>query len=263
MTRLGGFGQPGFAASNPTTENQILWGYGSVNGLAMLDNAVISGAARDSGASPTTILRAGLVLGKITSSGFLTNYDPAATDGSQVAVAILAVELRAQDFDANNADRVAPVYVAGPVIAGNLYGLDQYSRGHLSRQFIFDDDPMGNMTNYPKTVAKTTAYTVTAADRGTIFTNLGASGSVTFTLPTLTRGFYAKFYCEVDQSIVVAAAVGDTIVAFNDIAADSVALSTANEKVGSSITIWSNADGTKWLSEVALGAETATPVIAT
>lgn len=263
MTRLGGFAQPGFGISNPTVEASVLAGYASINGLSIVDSAVISGAARDSTNTTTTILRAGLVLGKITATGFLTNYDPAATDGSQVAVAILAVELRAQDFDATNATRVAPVYIGGFVQAAQCRGLDVYSRGHLSRQFLFDDDLVGNVTAFPKVVAKTAAYSVVAADRGSIFTNQGASGSVTLTLPAIARGFYAKFYCEADQTFIVAAVTGDTIVAFNDAAADSVSIGTASEKVGTSVTIYSNADGTKWLSEVCLAAETVTPIIAT
>lgn len=231
--------------------------------MAIYKSGVVSGAARDSTNTPTTVLRAGLVVGIITASGKFTNYDAAATDGSQFAVGVLAVELRAQDFDATNADRSAPILVGGPVRAGRLLGLDQYSRAQLERQFLFDDDLVGNRHPYPRVVAKTTSYTVTAADRGTLFTNQGAAGAVTFTLPTIARGLYYSFFVEADQNVIVASAVGDIMVVFNDATADSVAFQTAGEKIGSSVTVFANADGTKWLAEVHLAAETVTPTIAT
>jgi hypothetical protein len=42
-------------------------------------------------------------------------------------------------------------------------------------------------------VAKTAAYTVKALETGTIFTNAGATGSITFTLPTPAAGMRFTF----------------------------------------------------------------------
>lgn len=41
--------------------------------------------------------------------------------------------------------------------------------------------------------AKTADYTVTEADNGKLFTNAGASGAVTFSLPPATEGLNFKF----------------------------------------------------------------------
>lgn len=112
--------------------------------------------------------------------------------------------------------------------------------------------------------AKTASYTCLESDCGNLFTTTGASGAVTFTLPTAAAGnagLWYEFFNTVDQTMTVAAATGDTMVVFNDAAADSIALSTASEKIGTGIRVIS--DGSKWLVFVSLGIETATPVVAT
>lgn len=265
MTRMGGFGVAGVGAIAQTSEREILWGGDAAKGqtLFAVNPACISGAARDSTNTPTTHLRKGLVLGKITASGKYAQYDPTATDGTQVAVAVLYYDLKATDYDANNADRNCTILLGGPVIASQLVGLDQNARAQLAPRFIFDDDIYGNKNAYPIVEAKTADYTVVSGDRGKIFTNEGAAGAVNFTLPTIAKGFYARFFVEANQNLTVTAATGDTMVVFNDAAADSIAFSTASEKIGSAIEVHANASGTKWLVFVFLGSETATPTIAT
>lgn len=263
MTRLGGFGTPGVGALVTTVEAELLWGGDQGKGIAVYKSIVMDGTARDSGASPTTVLRPGLVLGKITATGQYKEYDPTATDGSQVARAILPIELRMQDFNATNADRVVPALVAGCVKATPLNGLDVYARAHLQRQFLFDDDLLGNVNPFPIVEAKTASYTVVAADNNKIFTTQGAMGAVTFTLPTIARGLRFRFFNEADQNMIVESVVADTMVVFNDDAADSIAFQTTSEKIGGSIEVVANADATKWLVFVNLGAETQTPTIVT
>lgn len=92
--------------------------------------------------------------------------------------------------------------------------------------------------------AKTAAYTVTAAENGTTFTNRGASGAVTFTLPAPFTNARYRFVGHADQTITVAADVVDTLVTKNDAAADSLAMSTIGEKIGGVIEVFS--DGTSW-----------------
>lgn len=80
-------------------------------------------------------------------------------------------------------------------------------------------------------VNRTAAYTIQPPrDRaGTTFTNAGASGSVTFTLPTPGKGVHGwwyRFIAIAAQTIVVAAPVADTLIAHNDATADSVQSST-------------------------------------
>lgn len=110
-------------------------------------------------------------------------------------------------------------------------------------------------------VAKTANYTCTEADNGTIFTDRGASGVVTFTLPAVatSEGLEYRFFA-ISGNLKVAGPA-DTLVVFNDAAADSIAFSTANEVIGAGLT--AVCDGTSWLIFVNLGAETQTPTIAT
>lgn len=52
-------------------------------------------------------------------------------------------------------------------------------------------------------VTKTAAYTVTTADVGAIFTNTGAGGAVTFSLPAATVGQWYEFVVSVAQELRV------------------------------------------------------------
>ena len=105
--------------------------------------------------------------------------------------------------------------------------------------------------------AKTANYTVTAAESGTLFTTTGATGAVTFTLPAKVAGLHYWFYNTVDQDLIVAPDAVDTMVAFNDAEADSVATSTAGEQFGGAFYVV--CDGTKWLAmNISAGANTVT-----
>jgi len=102
----------------------------------------------------------------------------------------------------------------------------------------------------PRMVAKVTSYTVNPlVDRaGTVFTTRGATGAVTFTLPSLASrqyvGYFVEFLNVVNQDMTIAAPASDTLVTVNDVAADSVAFSTSSQKIGArALAQW---DGTQW-----------------
>lgn len=59
--------------------------------------------------------------------------------------------------------------------------------------------------------AKTAGYNVLSGDSQTVFTNTGASGSVTFTLPTASAGLEYFFYIDAVQTVVVTAPASTTI----------------------------------------------------
>lgn len=131
---------------------------------------------------------------------------------------------------------------------GSAPGLDAYNR-------------IPELAMTMQTVAKAASYTLLPEDSGKIFTTTGATGAVTFTLPAVTNtGFVAWFCNTVDQNMTVASAEGDNVVAVNDAAADSIAFSTASNKIGGAVMVVSN--GTLWLPFVSamLGA---VPTIAT
>ena len=88
---------------------------------------------------------------------------------------------------------------------------------------------------YCEISAKTAAYAMVPEDIGKLFTNRGASGAVTLTLPPtadIPDGWWCEVFVAANQSVTVAAPTTDTMVAFNDAAADSVAFSTSGEKIG-------------------------------
>lgn len=60
-------------------------------------------------------------------------------------------------------------------------------------------------------VIKTANYTVLALDNNSTFTNTGATGSVTFTLPTAAAALSYCFYVDTAQTFVIAADSGHTI----------------------------------------------------
>lgn len=86
-----------------------------------------------------------------------------------------------------------------------------------------------------KIAAKTAAYYIKPEDEGTLFTNAGASGAVTFTLPPradIPDGWSCQVFTVAGQNVTVAADVADTLVTFNDAAADSITWSTAGDLIG-------------------------------
>lgn len=230
-----------------TYERSFRWG---PTGHGLVLPYALAAAAVDSGASPTYRLRPGLLLGKITSSGKLTNYSPTATDGSAVAVGVLMTGLRMSDvLTGSTNDKFVGVLVAGPVRASAIINLDQKARGDMFGRFIFDDDPIGNSIGWRNVVAKTADYTVTAADNNITFTNQGAAALVTFTLPTLAKGLRFRFYSEDNDGIsVISAGSADDIVTHNDATADSVTFSTTGRNIGAGLEVFANATATKWLT---------------
>lgn len=239
---------PGLTTSRETYESEFRWGSQYQGVFA---NALIDGATVDSGNSPTYVLRPGLLLGQVISTGKYKQYSPSATDGTEVACAVLIESLRMQDFTGTNVDKFYAVLVGGPVRASKLINLDLQARAQMDK-FIFDDifQMQGNhWFPWKRFVSKTADYTVVANDNFTLFDNVGASGAVTFTLPTLANGYFFGFRVQADQNVTVASAAGDDMIAFNDASADSVAFSTSGEKIGGMVVVYSNPGATKWIVE--------------
>jgi hypothetical protein len=100
------------------------------------------------------------------------------------------------------------------------------------------------------TQAKTGAYTVVAADNGTQFHAVTANA--TFTLPALVPGLSFDFVRASGHNLVIASAAGDDIIVGNDLSADSITFSTANNLIGARVKVESMyVNGTlKWLAEI-------------
>ncbi len=94
----------------------------------------IVASAVDAGNTPTTTLRKGLVLGKITASGKYKEYDPSASDGSETAALILVdeVDLLQDSVDGATArDQLATGMMHGVVDESALHGCDAAAKAAL------------------------------------------------------------------------------------------------------------------------------------
>lgn len=249
---------PGLGTAIETFENAVTFG---INAQLKWWNGYISSTARDTTNDPTWRLRPGLILGKIAATGQWTNYSATATDGSEVASAILAYGMPMYDYlTGTYVSKYYAIIIGGNVQSANLYGLDGQARAQMSSRFTFDDDLSGDQW-FPvkKFRSKTADYTVLAADNFTLFDNTGASGAVTFTLPTLANGLAFWFKVAADQTVTVASAAGNDMIAFNDASASSVAFSTSGQKIGGGVLVYANPGATKWLVEdISAGANTIT-----
>lgn len=237
---------PGVATSIETTEIEFLWGdlqFARVVGI-VLDSTTV-----DSANTPTTTLRRGLPLGKITSSGKFTDYDPAATDGSQEPVGFLYTSLNLIPPGLSSAAEAgSQMVIQGGIKVAQLPAtFDEYARRVLSPRFVWDDFRQLR-GGFSGPTAKTTSYTVLSTDNDRHFTTTGASGAVTFTLPTtVVKGFRARFSNTVDQNMIIAAPA-NKMIAFNNATATSVAYQTAGNKIGGHVEIVVDDTGTKYMA---------------
>ncbi len=102
------------------------------------------------------------------------------------------------------------------------------------------------------TVAKTADFTLdpNATVDGTVFTNAGATGAVTCTLPQLSNtpewdGYYVDFHGVADQNIAFACTATKAI-ALNNAAATSLTAGTSSKKIGARLRARWDAGQTKW-----------------
>ena len=123
-----------------------------------------------------------------------------------------------------------------------------------------DDHQIQEMPFKVNVVTKVADYTVKASESGTFFTNRGATAAVNFTLPAFASGLNYLFYAAADVAVTVTSGTADLMIVDDDVAADSLALSTGSEIMGGAIQVVS--DGTKWMAMTYLE-ESQTAVVAT
>lgn len=252
---------PGITAITETEEKELWWG--RQEHLLMLDQNIIGSAAVDAANTPTTTLRAGLLLGRKTSDNLLYAWDPDATTGIEIIVGILGAQISMLDASGTAENKMGPpVYAGGSFKAAQLLiegtVFTSSTSEHLARRQMFgrfrlDDDYNLALSDHnaawTRELAVTAATrTVTHAENGMLFTTLGGSGS-NFTLPALEAGLTYSFINLVDQNMVITSAAGNDIFFKNDLAASTLTFSTMSEKIGAFVTLRSNAAGTAWYVE--------------
>jgi hypothetical protein len=255
----GAWGVPGIAAALETVEKQIWWNRWEDQ---VWVPAVIDGTARDAGnTSYTDVLRPGLLLGQIRTTGKLKEWDPTDTDGTHRLYGVLGHSVKIQRLGANQDRFIGWVMVAGRLKADNVivpgqtaWGLsgqtlEFLAKAQLAGRFLLIDEASNVLQNrfggWADIQAKTADYTVLEADNNTIFTTRGAAGAVNFTLPaTAKKGLHYGFYSAANQDMTVTAGTADTMTVINDLTADSIAISTTNLKIGGFVEVFG--DGTAW-----------------
>ena len=262
-TFQGGWGVPGAGDAVETSEREIFWGGDWGKGQILTASASYSSTLADAGNTPTTDIRPGLLVGKITSSGELAAWDADNNDGTQNIWGVNFLDLRMIDFNATASDRVAPVCFRAPLKASQLLiqgtALTSHVDEYLARRqlhalgCILDDDPQGFLAGAGSRVAHVTGTTdvLTGDENGTtLFYNNAAS--VTVTLPTIAAGLEYTLMRVGDEELVIASAEGDNIISVNDLSADSVTFTTANEHLGTGVRVRGVYVSTtlKWIVEV-------------
>lgn len=230
-----GVAVPGNSAIYSSSEADLQWGNHPFP-QNIVKSALIDSTATDSGNTPTTSLRPGLIMGELDSGAGWVDYDPTANDGSQQAKGILLEEVNLLNlFTAAAEDKLYRICISGPIKGGNCINLDYQARGQMKAQgFLFDDDLWSNFLPFSRRHTVTADTTVTAAMNGYLFVVSGSSGAVTFTLPTKAIGLRYRFLQMDAQNMVISSASSsDDIIADGDIAADTVTYSTSSHLKGS------------------------------
>jgi DNA-binding beta-propeller fold protein YncE len=107
--------------------------------------------------------------------------------------------------------------------------------------------PAGVPQRQLRVEAKAASYGVLVRDSGTVFTTRGATGAIVFTLPALADSPNCHYwFCAIpDETMTIASAEGNNMIASGDVAASSVAYDSANEIIGGVFYVVN--DGTQWL----------------
>lgn len=119
-------------------DREILWGPPQQRQV-LSTGATIDAAARDAGNDITTVLRRGLLMGKVTATGSLKEYDPAASDGTEDVYGVLNVELTMVDTLGQATDRHAPIIISAPLKTKQLLLLGDTLLGHGSEAAAIAD----------------------------------------------------------------------------------------------------------------------------
>lgn len=241
---------PGINTAVNDVKNQFWWG--RIENQLFLPAMILSSAVDSGNTSYTTVLRPGLLMGKImtgASAGFWTTWAPTANDGSEVLAGVL---LRGQNMNrlGTATSRFSGfIHVAGNLRANKLlipgntnFGINGETlelmvrnQVSLNGRWILDDESYGAHGGGWKRyidlelIDTTGAYQCVESDNNTFFHNSTATGDIAVTLPAIRPGYRFGFFnssADVADQIVVTSAAGDDIVTHGDSAADSVTVGT-------------------------------------
>lgn len=239
-------GVPGFGTTLFSDESSLIWRGRHGQDQVATRPVSIGATAVDVGNTPQTTLRAGLVMAIKASDGKAYPYNPKATDGTQLAVGVLA---RAQDMLENGipVERFQELLVSGLVREAELKGLDPRAKTALSGRFLFDRDMFAGawLGASRGVVRKEGDYTLSPSESGSLFL---AAGVANFTLPLKQNGLVYRFAQSANANLVVTGQAD--LLAPGVAAATSITFSTANQRIGSQLQVeclYVNANDLRWL----------------
>jgi hypothetical protein len=209
---------PGLDSTLETVQNQFWWGR---NEQQTYLPATILSSALDAGNTVTTVLRGGLLLGRVTASGKFKEWNPTGTDGSEVLVGVLPAPLSMLDAG-TGADRYTYVMVGGNLLSDRLLVPGNATEGIVGdaqefnivnqlvdRHFKLDRHiQYGSPLTYrPRlmTAAEVAAdaVTVLTSDHGRTFYFAAADAATAVTLPEPQVGLTFTFVNPVAQTITL------------------------------------------------------------
>lgn len=243
MADIGTYGQmPGVFPALQTTEAQIWWGRETD---LLWDNIhYLLSTSTDAGNTPTSTLRAGLILGRVTSTQKFTQWDSAASDGSQNIWGVLVQDISMLDSAGVAEDKYAPILRRAPLIGGALFikGValvghadEALARAQLRANGCIFDDSMGSVgstaVSIPSALITGVTHAPAASSSGTRFLYNNVA-PVAITLPPIAAGLVFEFLRVADEEIKVSSTELDNVIVINDLAADSVTYTTAGQQIG-------------------------------
>lgn len=253
MVYAGNYGTPGQGALRVTEATAVTWQEFFHSEPVIDPFCMIVSTAVDAGATPTTLLRPGLIMAKVDATGLWSTYDPDATDGTQLARGVLLREIDMFNYSLQAVENKldAAIAIGGRIKGSALKNADQQARSQLGASgFRFDDYP-NHMSYLPfwKVVEKAADYTVVAADHGTLFV---ATAAVNFTLPAIAAGLRFRFAQSADADMVITSPTADNIIGVNNASADTLTFSTSSQKIGAQVELVSIYVGgvLKWLPSI-------------
>lgn len=119
--------QLGYGASREARDNEYKL---SDHGIKVA--VTLASSAADAGSTPTTTLRKGLILGKVTATGKYKQYANGASDGTEVAAGILDDEVNLLDESGAARDSQATMLIHGFVSESKLRGIDSSGKADLT-----------------------------------------------------------------------------------------------------------------------------------
>lgn len=227
------YGEDSFMPPGVTTlDATYAWAgtFGRPESLWMYGDKRISGAARDAGGSPTTTLRAGLLMGVVTATKLWKEWNPSATDGSQWLRGILMGAVNTQRNASNQNRLVGAIAQFGDFKGSQLLIPGESTRGIVGKdlefmvrnafvgRFRLDDFNADEVRQMTLTADTTLDYTY----HGAIIDNIGAAGTIILTLPTPRRGFRLTLIQQAGQIITLASPATNEFIPLSGTPATSI-----------------------------------------